>query len=47
MGHHFIELATHYQPIALQMAKRTGQHALRDSVHPTADLCMSKLTINA
>ena len=45
MRYNLVEIVTNDQPVALQMAKGTSQHPLRDPVHAPADLRMAELAI--
>lgn len=47
MGHDLLEVVANDQPITLQVAQRARQHPLRNTVHPTADIGMAKLPIDA
>ena len=47
MRNHLLEVVTHHQSIALQMAQRARQHPLRDTVHPSADFRVAKLAVHA
>ncbi len=47
MGNHLLEVVTHHQSIALQMAQRARQHPLRNTVHPSADFRVAKLAVHA
>jgi len=47
MRNYLLEVVTHHQPIAFQMAQGARQHPLRDTVHPSADFRMAKLPVHA
>lgn len=46
MRNHLLEVVTHHQSIALQMAQRARQHPLRNTVHPSADFRVAKLAVH-
>ncbi len=47
MRNDLLEVVTHHQSIALQMAQRACQHPLRNTVHPSTDFGMAKLAVHA